>query len=138
MVILAVLAACARGGTTASARASAAAVLANNPASSSDGATVYATNCASCHGADGLGIQGMIPPLAHASDVTGDPHRVIAVVENGVQGRVAVNGAVYTGDMPGWNGLISDDQIAAVITYIRSAWGNRASGVTPAQMADRH
>ena len=134
LIAVAVVAGCAHGGTAASAQASAAAVLANNPGSSSDGATVYATNCSDCHGADGRGIEGMIPPLARNADVTGDPQRVVARVEDGLQQRVVVNGVRYDGDMPAWKGAISGDEIASVVTYIRSAWGNRASGVTLAQV----
>lgn len=105
-------------------------MFAKNPGSSSDGATVYLTNCSSCHGADGRGLEGMFPPLAHNAVVTGAPRGAIEIVENGLQRRIVVNGATYDGDMPAWKGAISDDQIASVVTYIRSAWGNRASGVT--------
>ena len=119
------LAGCSHGATAATAQASAAAVSANNPGSSSDGATVYLTNCSSCHGADGRGTAGMDPPLAHDATVTGDPRRVIEIVENGSH---------VHGDMPAWKGQIPDDQIASVITYIRSAWGNRARGITMAEV----
>jgi mono/diheme cytochrome c family protein len=130
LVFIATICACTHAGSAVSAQASAATVAANNPASSSDGAAVYLTNCSSCHGVDGRGLEGMFPPLAHNADVTGDPRRVISIVENGSQARLVVNGATYIGDMPEWRGHIGDDQIAAVVTYIRSAWGNRASGVT--------
>lgn len=129
------LSACAHGGNAATAQASAAAVAALNPGSSSDGAAVYLTNCSSCHGVDGRGLPGMFPPLAHAAIVTGDPRRPIAIVANGLRQRIVVNGATYDGDMPAWRGEISDEQIAAVVTYIRSAWGNRASGITLGQVA---
>lgn len=125
------LAGCARAAhapTTAAASEAAA----NNPASASDGAVVYSENCSSCHQADGQGISGAFPPLAGNSIVTGNPVAVIAIVKNGLEGRLVVNGLAYSGIMPRWKGLISDEQIAEVISYIRSSWKNRAPGVSVA------
>jgi mono/diheme cytochrome c family protein len=59
---------------------------------------------------------------------------VIAIVKNGLEGRVTVNNAAYSGIMPSWKGQIPDDQIAAVISYIRSSWTNHAGGVSLAQV----
>ncbi|MGC1380969.1 MAG: cytochrome c [Candidatus Baltobacteraceae bacterium] len=128
------LAGCAKtsGGTTAAASASGA--IANNPASASDGAVVYITNCSSCHQPDGKGVPSAFPPLAGNTVVTGNPAAVIEIVKNGVSGAIDVNGSSYSGIMPRWGGLLSDDEIAAVITYVRSAWHNNAGGVTPAQV----
>jgi mono/diheme cytochrome c family protein len=126
---VATLVACAKGGG-ASAQASASAAAANNPASSSDGATVYVTNCASCHQADGRGAPGAFPPLAGNATVTGNPIAVIAIVKHGLEGRIEVGGQAYSGIMPAWAGVLSDDQIASVVTYVRSSWKNAAAGVT--------
>jgi mono/diheme cytochrome c family protein len=134
LLFSAALAGCAHGATTATAEASAASVAAENPGSSSDGATVYLTNCSSCHGADGRGLPGMFPPLAHNPMVTGDPRRVIATVANGLDGRIVVSGAAYDGVMPAWRGEIPGQQIADVVTYVRGSWGNRAAGVTIADV----
>jgi mono/diheme cytochrome c family protein len=95
---------------------------------------VYIANCSSCHQADGSGIPGAFPPLAGNAVVTGNPVAVIAIVKNGVDGKIVVNGLAYSGIMPRWKGVISDDQLAAVITYIRSAWHNRAAGVSAADV----
>jgi mono/diheme cytochrome c family protein len=65
--------------------------------------------------------------------VTGNPRTVIAVVKLGMRGNVRVNAQTFGGTMPRWGQLISDDDIAAVVTYIRSAWHNRAS---PVSLAD--
>ncbi|HEY2475261.1 MAG TPA: cytochrome c [Candidatus Cybelea sp.] len=130
------LAACAKSSNSStSASASAAA---NNPASASDGATVYLTNCASCHQTNGQGVAGAFPPLAGNPVVTGNPVAVIAIVKNGLSGRVAVHGQAYSGIMPAWKGQISDEQIASVISYIRSAWNNNASGVSVSQVQALH
>ncbi len=115
--------------------AAASAAAAKNPASASDGAVVYLANCSSCHQTNGQGVPGAFPPLAGNPVVTGNPTAVIAIVKNGLEGRVVVNGEAYSGIMPHWNGLISDEQIAAVITYIRSSWKNHAPGVSAADVA---
>lgn len=134
LALLAAVAGCAKGSNGTSASASASAAAMRNPASASDGATVYLTNCSSCHQASGQGVSGAFPPLAGNPVVTGNPVAVIAIVKNGLEGRVVVNGVAYSGIMPSWKGQISDDQIAAVISYIRSAWTNHAGGVSVAQV----
>ncbi|HVR45495.1 MAG TPA: cytochrome c [Candidatus Binatia bacterium] len=127
------LAACAKSSNGAAASASASAEAAN-PASASDGAVVYIANCSSCHQADGQGVSGAFPPLAGNPVVTGNPTAVIAIVKNGLDGKVVVNGQAYSGIMPRWGGVLSDEQIAAAITYVRSSWHNRAAGVSVAQV----
>jgi len=124
---------CAKGSNGASASASASAA-ARSPASASDGAVVYLANCSSCHQANGEGVHGAFPPLAGNPVVTGNPTAVIAIVKNGLDGRVVVNGQAYSGIMPRWNGVLADEQIAAVITYIRSSWHNGAPGVSIADV----
>jgi ubiquinol-cytochrome c reductase cytochrome b subunit len=99
-----------------------------------DGSKIYGTNCASCHGANGQGTPGAFPPLAGNPFVTGDPSKVIAAVNNGMHGAINVGGQQYNGVMPAWKATLKPDEIAAVITYIRSSWGNKASPVTAAQV----
>jgi mono/diheme cytochrome c family protein len=133
LALLLIAAACAKGSNDASASASASAEAAN-PASASDGAVIYIANCSSCHQADGAGVSGAFPPLAGNPVVTGNPVAVIAIVKNGLDGKVVVNGHAYSGIMPRWGGVLSDEQIAATITYIRSSWHNRAAGVSVAEV----
>jgi mono/diheme cytochrome c family protein len=123
------IAGCAKGGH-ATAAASASAAIAKNPASASDGGAIYIANCSSCHQTDGKGVPGAFPPLAGNPVVTGNPVAVVAIVKNGLEGRLVVNGQAYSGIMPGWRGLLSDEQLADVITYIRGSWKNQASGVS--------
>jgi len=99
-----------------------------------DGSAVYGTNCASCHGASGQGLAGAFPALAGNPAVTGDAGGVIGIVANGLHGQIKVNGQTFNGAMPSWHGKLTDAQIAAVITYIRTSWGNKASPVTEAQV----
>jgi cbb3-type cytochrome c oxidase subunit III len=98
------------------------------------GQMLYGANCSACHGASGAGLAGEFPPLAGNSMVTGSPDKVIATVKNGLTGAMTVNGKTYSGAMPAWKGKLSNTDIADVITYIRSSWGNKASAVTEAQV----
>lgn len=98
-----------------------------------DGEAVFTTNCAACHQATGLGLAGAFPPLAASEWVTGPPERPISIVLHGLQGAISVAGQDYASVMPAQ--ALDDAEIAAVLTYIRSAWGNAASAVTPAQVA---
>jgi mono/diheme cytochrome c family protein len=102
----------------------------DNPGSSSDGGRVYVTNCSSCHQIDGKGVPGAFPALAGNPAVTGDPRRTIAIVKFGQRSPGSEAGGV----MPGWNGLLSDQSIADVVTYIRFAWHNAASPVSAGQV----
>jgi len=112
----------------------------NGPSSASpsaapvSGQNVFAQNCASCHGASGQGLPGAAPPLAGNPYVSGNPNKVIATVLNGMHGQIQVNGASYNGIMPAWKGKLTPEEIAGVISYIRSAWGNKAPLVTAAQV----
>jgi mono/diheme cytochrome c family protein len=99
------------------------------------GQKVYTTNCTSCHQANGKGTPGVFPPLAGNPAVTGDPKPVIHIVKNGLTGKVVVNGTTYNGQMPAWKGTLSNTDIANVITYIRSSWGNHAAAVTESEVS---
>jgi mono/diheme cytochrome c family protein len=134
LAVMLLLAACAKNAGDESAKTADATAVANNPASASDGAVIYDANCSSCHQPDGRGMSGAFPPLAGNPVVTGNPTAVIAIVKNGLDGRVEVNGQFYSGIMPRWKGVLTDEQIAAAISYIRSSWHNRASGVSVSQV----
>jgi mono/diheme cytochrome c family protein len=108
--------------------------VAQNGASANDGAGVYSTNCSSCHQTNGAGLPGAFPPLANNPAVTGDPKNLIHIVKFGLNGKIQVGAQAYNGTMPAWGQNLSDGQIASVITFIRSSWGNRASAVTTADV----
>ncbi|HEX3456590.1 MAG TPA: c-type cytochrome [Candidatus Baltobacteraceae bacterium] len=100
----------------------------------SDGKAVFLLNCAVCHQANGQG-GGPYPPLAGNPDVqTVDSAGVIQTVLNGRTGPITLNGTQYGGNMPSWREL-SDADIAAVLTYVRSAWHNSAPAVSADQIA---
>jgi ubiquinol-cytochrome c reductase cytochrome b subunit len=103
-------------------------------AGNANGAKVFAANCASCHGAAGAGTPNVFPPLAGNPYVTGPAKPVIHTLLYGLQGA-PVEGKTYSAQMPAWKGNLSNADIASVITYIRSSWGNKASPVTEADLA---
>ena len=104
-----------------------------------DGKTLFVTKCAACHQAGGLG-GGPYPPLAGNADVTAaDTANLILTVLNGRSGPIQVNGKTFSGTMPAWKDQLSDDDLAAVLTYIRSTWTNNAAAITAPQVtAARH
>lgn len=122
-------------GAMGAASPEAGASVAANGAAASDGAKVYQTNCSSCHQATGAGVAGTFPPLAGNAVVTGDATKVIHIVKYGLTGKIDVKGTSYNGMMPAWGQQLSNGDIAAAITYIRSSWGNSGSAVTESQVA---
>jgi mono/diheme cytochrome c family protein len=102
---------------------------------STAGSSIYAANCASCHGANGQGAPGVFPPLAANSMVTGDTKKLIHIVKYGLSGKIDVAGKSYNGMMPAWSPQLSDGAISAVLTHIRLSWGNNAGAVTPDEVS---
>ena len=101
-------------------------------ASIARGKQVYLTQCLACHQVDGLGVQGMNPPLSKTKQVLGEKPALIKIVLNGMQG-VDIGGEDYHGVMAPHPDL-SDDQIADVLSYVRNSFGNKASAITAAQV----
>jgi cbb3-type cytochrome c oxidase subunit III len=100
-----------------------------------DGKAIFLVNCAVCHQSNGRG-EGPYPPLAGNPAVNAvDSAGIIQTVLNGRTGPITVNGAQYGGNMPSWRAQLSDVQIAAVLTYVRTAWGNSAPAVSQDQVA---
>lgn len=97
------------------------------------GGQIYAQNCASCHQANGMGTPGVFPPLAGNKDVVGDSKPIVHTLLYGLQGK-QIDGKTYAAQMPAWKGQLSNADIAGVITYIRSTWGNKGSAVTEADV----
>lgn len=97
------------------------------------GAKLYENNCQACHQANGQGVPGAFPPLA-GSDYLTDANTHIKTVLKGLNGPITVNGTAYNGAMQAF-GQLSDDEIAAIITYERNSWGNALGIVKPEQVA---
>jgi mono/diheme cytochrome c family protein len=101
-------------------------------ASIARGKQVYLQQCLSCHQVDGLGVQGMTPPLVKTKFVLGDKTTLVKIVLNGMSG-VEIAGGDYHGVMAAHTDL-TDQQIADALTYVRNSWGNKATAVTAAQV----
>lgn len=98
------------------------------------GAEIYSSKCAGCHGAEGLGLGAAIPPLAGAEQVTGDARELVSIIKNGLSGPITVKGQPYSGAMPAFGTQLSNEEIAAVATFVRSSFGNDAAPVLPADV----
>ncbi len=95
------------------------------------GAAVYKRTCIACHQTDGGGVAGTFPPLAK-SDFIADREQTITQVIKGKSGEVTVNGTKYNNVMPPQ--ALSEDDIAAVLTYVYSNFGNTGAAVTVAEV----
>ena len=99
------------------------------------GKSVYLANCATCHQPTGGGVPGAFPPLAGSDWVTGSEERIIRIVLHGLQGPIKVSGQDYNNVMAPLGGVLKDEQIANVLSYVRQTWGNEAPDVEPATVA---
>ena len=92
------------------------------------GQLIYEQNCLTCHQANGSGVPNLNPPLRGTDWVNGDKTRLINVILKGLQGQ-DIEGDAYDNAMPAHD-FLTDDQIADVLTYVRSNFGNKATAVT--------
>ena len=88
-----------------------------------DGIAVFHDQCVACHQANGEGVAGQFPPLAGNRDLFLDRDFPIYVVLFGIEGEIEVGGKNFNAVMPPF-GHLSDSEVAAVINYVRGAWGN--------------
>lgn len=93
------------------------------------GQALYGQYCASCHQANGQGLPGSFPPLAgHLQEILGKKEGrayLVDVVLFGLQGQIQVKGQSYNGNMPAWEAQLKDDQIATLLNYLASSFGNK-------------
>jgi mono/diheme cytochrome c family protein len=95
-----------------------------------DGPQIFASRCASCHQATGAGLPGVFPPLAGSEWVNGDASKVAEILLLGINGPITVKGATFHGVMPAFGHQLSDAEIAAVVSHVRSSFGNKSPAVT--------
>lgn len=98
------------------------------------GKKTYATYCMVCHQQTGLGAAGQFPPLAGSDWVAAGPNRIIRIVLDGASGPIKVAGQDFNNAMVPWRDALKDEEIAAVLTYVRSEWGNKGAAVKPEQV----
>jgi mono/diheme cytochrome c family protein len=95
------------------------------------GKALFTKNCAACHQATGKGIPGSIPPLAGSALATGDDvSKPIRVVLHGFKGEIVRNGTKYNGQMQSWKTNFNDQEIAWILSYVRSSFGNKAGEIS--------
>lgn len=99
------------------------------------GASLFKSKCAVCHQETGKGLPGIYPALAGSELLQGDETRPARIILHGFQGKINRGGKEYNGVMPGFSQL-TDDEIAQILSYARSAWGNTGSAVEAASVAD--
>jgi len=121
--------------TTSPAKPAASATVAAGKEQLPDGKQVFSTTCAACHQATGEGVPGVYPPLAGSEWVNGEDAKVIRILLHGVTGPIEVAGETFNSMMPPWGGTLKDADIAAVLTYVRSQWGNKGAPITAAKVA---
>jgi len=100
------------------------------------GKTIYSKEgyCTTCHQPDGKGLTASgFPPLTGTNWVTGSEDRLIKLALKGLLGPIEVVGKPYPGQVPmtPFGGLLTDDEMAAVLTYVRNSFGNQASAILP-------
>ncbi|HUZ60400.1 MAG TPA: cytochrome c [Hanamia sp.] len=106
-----------------------------SPGSAYSVASLYVSNCSSCHGANGSGIKGAFPPLNGSSIVQGDKETLTKILLHGLQGQVTVKGDQYNGTMPSFGSILSDGQISDILTYVRSLPNNKSGSVSTEQVS---
>ena len=97
--------------------------LTATPSLAADGQHLFQENCSACHQVTGKGVPGAFPALAGSKVAQGDPKEPIGRVLNG------------RGGMPAFGGELSDAEISSILSYVRSAWGNKAKPVAPTEVA---
>jgi nitrite reductase (NO-forming) len=100
------------------------------------GRRIYAQTCFACHQMEGQGIAGVFPPLAKSDFLMADKERAIRGVIKGQSGAMVVNGQTYNGVMPPV--MLTDEQVAHVLTFVRNSWGNTGDIVTVEQVEKVH
>jgi nitrite reductase (NO-forming) len=99
------------------------------------GSVLFKGTCSTCHQPNGEGLANVFPPLAKSDFLAKTPQRAIEVVLNGLTGPVTVNGNTYNSVMPPMSQL-NDDEVANILTYVQSSWGNTGPQITAKQVAE--
>jgi mono/diheme cytochrome c family protein len=94
------------------------------------GKRIFLGTCAACHQPTGLGLPGVYPPLAGSEWAQGPEERVIRIPLDGLTGPISVKGEHFNNTMPAFGPALRDEQIADVLTYVRSEWGNKAPAIS--------
>ena len=94
------------------------------------GRALYGEYCLSCHQADGTGVPGLYPPVTPNEWISGEKDPLIRLMIEGLSGPIEVNGEPYSFEMAAHD-YLSDQEIADILTFLRSSFGNSSGPVTP-------
>ena len=97
------------------------------------GKTIYTTYCLACHQADGSGVPGLNPPLIKTKWVLGDKKQLIIILLKGMDEPIEVDGEEYSNVMAS-HAFLKDQEVADVLNYVRNSFGNKATGLTAAEV----
>ena len=93
------------------------------------GKALYRVSCSACHQPNGQGSEGIAPPLAETRWPDESVDRLARIVLHGLRGPITVAGKEYNLEMPAM-GFFDDQEIAAILTYIRTTWGKSSKPIT--------
>ena len=96
------------------------------------GKIIYSKTCFACHQSEGQGLPNAFPPLAGSDFLNANPTKAIHAVLNGLSGEITVNGKTFNNVMTSQN--LTDEEVANVLTYVYSSWGNSKKVITAAMV----
>lgn len=99
------------------------------------GKVQFQSYCAGCHADDGQGVE-TAPPLAGSEWVNGPEERLIKIVLHGVRGTLEVKGKTYAMEMPGFGHVLSNDDVASLLSFVRNRFGAPSGPIAPAMVRD--
>ncbi|HEX5175893.1 MAG TPA: cytochrome c [Chthoniobacteraceae bacterium] len=105
------------------------------PEQLAEGKKQYMLICIACHQPTGMGLPPVFPPLTKSEYVNGTAERLIAMVLKGNAGPMTIDGKPYNNIMPGQELVLKDEQIAAVLSFVRQNFGNNAPAIVPEMVA---
>lgn len=100
-----------------------------------EGKKNYMMICIACHQPTGLGLPPVFPPLTKSPYVNGSPERFAAIILKGNAGPFTIEGKPYNQIMPAQEAMLTDEKIAAIMTFVRASFGNTTGPVTAAVVA---
>ena len=95
----------------------------------------FESYCAACHQYDGQGM-GAAPPLEGSPWVVGPRKRLVKILLHGVRGKMEVDGKTYDREMPGFGQILSDEEIASLLSYVRGRFGGLSTPVEPETVSE--
>ncbi|TGE24109.1 cytochrome c [Hymenobacter aquaticus] len=102
-----------------------------------EGAKLYETHCANCHGAQGEGLKRLIPPLAGSDYLTTSRGSLACLVRKGVKGPLLVNGVEFNQVMPPADSHLTDSQITNILNFVQTSWGNKGEIFTIREVTEQ-